>query len=71
MKNQSDPNLHIKVNHNGHVVFISLYVDDIVIARNPCKFIDEVKKNMSQVFQMKDLGEMHYFLGLKLWRDVG
>jgi hypothetical protein len=26
---------------------------------------------MSQVFEMKYLGELHYFLGLEVWRNVG
>jgi hypothetical protein len=26
---------------------------------------------MSQVFEMKDIGELHYCLGLEVWRNVG
>ena len=26
---------------------------------------------MSQVFEMKDLGELHYCLGLEVWKDFG
>lgn len=26
---------------------------------------------MSQVFEMKDLGELHYYFGLEVWRDYG
>jgi hypothetical protein len=26
---------------------------------------------MSQVFEMKDIGELHYCLSLEVWRNVG
>lgn len=26
---------------------------------------------MSQKFEMKNLGELHYFLGLEIWRESG
>jgi hypothetical protein len=32
--------------------------------------ISGIKKQMSQVFEMKDLGELHYCLGLEVWRNV-
>lgn len=44
---------------------ISLYVDDINITCNSSKLMDEVKGHLSKVFEMKDLGEFHYCLGLK------
>jgi hypothetical protein len=50
---------------------ISLYVDDLIITRNAWKLIDEIKEQLSQVFEMKDIGELHYFLGLEVWRNVG
>jgi hypothetical protein len=33
--------------------------------------INGIKEQMSQVFEMKDLGELHYCLGLEVWRNVG
>jgi hypothetical protein len=50
---------------------ISLYVDDLIITGNSEKLIDGIKAQMSQVFEMKDLGELHYCLGLEVWRNVG
>jgi hypothetical protein len=50
---------------------ISLYVDDLIITGNASKLIDEIKRQLSQVFEMKDLGELHYCLGLEIWREVG
>jgi len=31
--------------------------------------IDEIKSQLSQEFEMKDLGELHYCLGPQVWRE--
>jgi len=67
----NDPNLYIKSCQKGNVALISLYVDDLIITRNASQLIDKIKRQLSQVFEMKDLGELHYFLGLEIWREVG
>lgn len=55
----------------GCVVLISLYVDDLIIKSDAIYLIDEIKQQMSQMFEMKHLGELRYCLGLKIWRDLG
>jgi hypothetical protein len=70
MRTKSDPNLYTNFNEKGHVVLISLYVDDLSIIGNSEKLISEIKKQMSQVFEMKDLGEIYCFLGLEVWINV-
>ena len=39
------------------------YVDDLFLTGNE-KQIVECKKNIAEEFEMKDLGLMHYFIGL-------
>jgi hypothetical protein len=34
MRSKSDPNLYTKFDEKGHVVLISLYVDDLIITGN-------------------------------------
>lgn len=55
----------------GCVVLISLYVDDLIITGDTTYLIDEIKQQMSQMFEMKHLGELRYCLGLEIWRDSG
>jgi hypothetical protein len=50
---------------------ISLYVDDLIITRSATSLIDEIKRQLSQEFEMKDLGQMHYCLGIEVWREDG
>jgi len=56
---------------NEKIVLISLYVDDLIITGNDDELVKEIKEQMSLVFVMKDLGELHYYLGLEVWRDSG
>ena len=55
----------------GCVALISLYVDDLIIAGDAIYLIHKIKHHMSQMFEMKHLGELRYYLGLKIWRDLG
>eukprot|EP00253_Pinus_taeda_P022507 PITA_22507 len=71
MRSKNDPNLYIKEDEGKNVALISVYVDDLIITGNACKLIEEVKNQLSHVFEMKDLGELHSCLGLEVWRESG
>ena len=65
-KSKADPNLYYKVIEDEHVILL-LYVDDLFLTGNE-KQIVECKK-LAEEFEMKDLGLMHYFLGLEVWQN--
>jgi len=67
----NDPNLYTKINKQRQIILISLYVNDMIITGNANNLIKEIKKKMSQVFEMKDLGDIHYCLGLEVWKECG
>ena len=57
-------------NTNGSaVVFLVLYVDDILLIGNDVSVLQSVKIWLSKNFSMKDLGEATYILGIKIYRD--
>ncbi|KAJ4744919.1 Transposon Ty1-NL2 Gag-Pol polyprotein [Rhynchospora pubera] len=51
------------------VVFLVLYVDDILLIGNDIPELNAVKDSLKKVFSMKDLGEAAYILGIKIYRD--
>ena len=51
------------------VVFLVLYVDDILLIGNNVKMLSSIKAWLFKQFEMKDLGEAAYILGIKLIRD--
>ena len=51
------------------VVFLILYVDDILLIGNDVGTLSSVKVWLSAQFDMKDLGEASHVLGIRLLRD--
>ena len=51
------------------VVFLVLYVDDILLIGNDVETLSNVKKWLVEEFQIKDLGEASYIIGIQIIRD--
>jgi hypothetical protein len=54
---------------SGKYIFLILYVDDILLASSDVSLLRETKKFLSSNFDMKDLGEASYVLGIGIHRD--
>ncbi|CAN6572721.1 unnamed protein product [Malus baccata var. baccata] len=61
----ADPSLFVKHNDAGTVVLL-LYVDDIILTGSSSTLIDDVIVQLTKEFDMKDLGQLNYFLGLQV-----
>ena len=51
------------------IVFMLLYVNDILLISNDVGLLSSAKIWFSTQFQMKDLGEVQYILRIKVLRD--
>ena len=51
------------------ICFLVLYVDDIMLATNDKDLLYEVKQFLSKTFDMKDMGEASYVIGIKIHRE--
>ena len=47
-------------------MFLLLYVDDIIVTGNHPSFTAFLLHQLSSEFDLKDLGKLHYFLGLQI-----
>ena len=52
------------------IAYLLLYVDDIVLTSNTPSYLDHLIQQLSTVFDLKDLGTLHYFLGLQVSRTA-
>ena len=68
-KSDADANLYYNVVGEDLLILV-LYVDDLFITGAEC-LIEGCKSNLASEFEMKDIGLMHYFLGLEVWQEEG
>ena len=68
VENPMDQCIYQKVS-GSKICFLVLYVDDILLATNDKGLLYEVKQFLSENFDMKDMGEASYVIGIKIHRD--
>src|SRR5436853_4749851 len=68
MKNEDEACVYKKVSVSK-VVFLILYVDDILLIGNDIPTLQSIKTWLGNCFSMKDFGEAAYILGIKIYRD--
>ena len=51
------------------IIVLLVYVDDIIITGSDKEGMQATKEFLKSVFDIKDLGEMNYFLGIELCRS--
>jgi len=51
----------------GHVtIFLLIYVDDIIVTSSSPDAVDALIQDLKKDFALKDLGDLHYFLGIEV-----
>ena len=64
-KSEVDENLY-QILVEGKLLIIVLYVDDLILIGDE-QHIRSCKEDLAREFKKKDMGLMHYFLGLEVW----
>ena len=67
-KSKAYSNLYYKV-EDGNPMMLLLYVDDLFVIGMDGLIFD-TKRNLDAEFEKKDLGMMHYFLGMEVWQNA-
>ena len=48
------------------VEVIAVYVDDLILLAETQEEMQQMKRSLSSTFKMKDMGELHYCLGMNV-----
>jgi hypothetical protein len=67
-ENEEDNCIYAKFK-NENFIFLVLYMDDILLASSDIHLLLELKDFLSSHFDMKDLGEASYVLGIEIHQD--
>ncbi|BES98060.1 Hydra magnipapillata [Nesidiocoris tenuis] len=51
---------------DGEMVILGVYVDDLILATNSDNTMTKLKDSLKSKFEMKDLGPIHYCLGIEI-----
>lgn len=69
-RSHSDPCLFFK-DLGSHLLFVTVWVDDLLILCPNAADIDRFKQDIAGTFKMKDLGAVHFCLGMRIAVNAG
>ncbi|GJS72443.1 retrotransposon protein, putative, ty1-copia subclass [Tanacetum coccineum] len=67
-QNRDEPCVYLKAS-GSYIAILILYVDDILLMGNNIPMLQDVKSYLGKCFAMKDLGDVAYIIGIKIYRD--
>jgi hypothetical protein len=56
--------------HDNDMAYLLLYADDIVLMTSSSTLLQHITRHLSNASAMKDLGSLHYFLGIHVQRTI-
>ena len=57
-------------NLNGKIIYLLVYVDDIMIIKNDELLLHKLTSDLNEEFALKKLGQIHHFLGIETHHDA-
>ena len=64
-QSKNDNSLFVK-KQSGRICIAAVYVDDVILTGTDSAAITSLKDHLHQLFSIKDLGRLHYFLGYEV-----
>ena len=64
----ADPCIYVKKTDNA-IAILAVYVDDLIVMASMSEEMKQIIETLKSHFQMKDLGNLHYCLGISIEQD--
>lgn len=59
---ESVVDLSLFISKSDHIIYILIYVDDMIITSSSSMKFDKIMTTLDSKFLVRDLGELHFFL---------
>ena len=69
LQSQADYTLFYTHSIEDKVAVLIVYVDDIILTGDDCEELENLKKFMAKEFEIKDLGNLKYYLSMEFARS--
>nr|GEY63362.1 copia-type polyprotein [Tanacetum cinerariifolium] len=66
VQSEKEDTMFVKKSLEGGMLIVNIYVDDLIYTGNCVIMLLEFKQSMMKEFEMTDLGQMKYFLGIEV-----
>jgi len=66
-RSSADPCVYIRSGNS--MAIVAVYVDDLIILTSTQEEMNRVKESLEKKFRMKDMGQLHYCLGVSVVQD--
>ena len=70
-RSNADLCLYQKTVKDSGIIFVIIWVDDIVCVSNNVQLINDFKSKIAKEYDMKDLGPLKFFLGIEFLQEKG
>jgi len=67
-RSQANHSLYVKQT-GEYLLIVIIYVDDVIILASNVTILKWLKSRLEDEFEMNDLGELHYCLGVEFKKD--
>ncbi len=64
VQSNGDPCVYTRF--EDHAIIVAVYVDDLILLADVIEDLIDLKSLLSECFKMKDMGQLHYYLGVNV-----
>ena len=71
MQSQADHTMFYKHSGDNKIVMLMVYAYDIILTGDNIMGLEKLKRELAKDFEIKDFGQLRYFLGMEVARSRG
>ena len=70
-QSKADACVYVQKFNSGGVIFVLIWVDDIILAASNMTLMNTIKSLLPENFRIKDMGKISWFVGIMFTQEKG